>query len=223
MDFAKGILEKYGWKEGKYIEYYLNITKCVHCVYWICIFVWIAGQGIGRHSDGIVKPVKASLKFDTAGLGHDKAVEFNNHWWEKAFNDAANNINVQNASDKTSLSLNNSESVEVYSTNKYLKHSTRDTILLQLSSYSTRPMDILPNNLQSNEQEQNHTRAHSRKVEYSMDSPGPKLVTMIVMTPMLMHQRQSASIRCWTTKNYWKHAVAEQHTSEYFAKHFLCR
>lgn len=78
-------------------------------------FISFTGQGIGRNSDGISKPIKASLKFDTAGLGHNKADEFNNHWWEKAFNDAASNINVQNASDKASLSLNNSESVEVSS------------------------------------------------------------------------------------------------------------
>lgn len=73
----------------------------------------IVGEGIGRNSDGIVKPIKASLKFDTHGLGHNRADEFNNHWWEKAFNDAASNINVKKGPDQISVSLNNGESVEV--------------------------------------------------------------------------------------------------------------
>lgn len=75
------------------------------------------GQGIGRNLDGIVKPVKANLKFDTAGLGHNKADEFNNHWWEKAFNDAADNIHVQKRSDDISVTLKASESVEVVAEN----------------------------------------------------------------------------------------------------------
>ncbi|KAJ6640817.1 G patch domain-containing protein 4 [Pseudolycoriella hygida] len=91
MDFAKSILEKYGWNEG---------------------------EGIGKNSDGIVKPIKASLKFNTAGLGHNRADEFNNHWWEKAFNDAASNINVNDSTDKISVSLKSGESIE-YSASGY--------------------------------------------------------------------------------------------------------
>ncbi|XP_017140439.1 G patch domain-containing protein 4 [Drosophila miranda] len=68
MDFAKKILNKYGWKEG---------------------------EGLGKNNTGIAAPLKASLKFDNAGLGVDRAQEFNDHWWERCFNEAANNVDVQ--------------------------------------------------------------------------------------------------------------------------------
>lgn len=68
MDFAKKILGKYGWKEG---------------------------DGLGKSNTGIVVPLKASLKFDNAGLGVDRAKEFNDHWWERCFNEAASNVTVQ--------------------------------------------------------------------------------------------------------------------------------
>ncbi|KAH8355547.1 hypothetical protein KR200_004487, partial [Drosophila serrata] len=68
MDFAKKILSKYGWKEG---------------------------EGLGKNNTGIAAPLKASLKFDNAGLGVDRAQEFNDHWWERCFNEAASNVDVQ--------------------------------------------------------------------------------------------------------------------------------
>lgn len=68
MDFAKKILGKYGWKDG---------------------------DGLGKSNTGIVAPLKASLKFDNAGLGVDRAKEFNDHWWERCFNEAASNVTVQ--------------------------------------------------------------------------------------------------------------------------------
>lgn len=67
MDFAKNILEKYGWKEG---------------------------DGLGKNSDGIVKPIKASFKFNSSGLGTDQAKDLTNNWWDRVFNEAANNIEV---------------------------------------------------------------------------------------------------------------------------------
>lgn len=76
--------------------------------------LYILGEGIGKNSDGIVKPIKANLKFDNAGLGHDRAKEFTDQWWEKAFNDAANNINVGSDVDNVSLSVKNGESIEVF-------------------------------------------------------------------------------------------------------------
>ena len=39
------------------------------------------GQGLGKESQGISEPIKASLKFDTAGIGHDIAKQFTNNWW----------------------------------------------------------------------------------------------------------------------------------------------
>nr|NP_651851.1 uncharacterized protein Dmel_CG15561 [Drosophila melanogaster]AAF57130.2 uncharacterized protein Dmel_CG15561 [Drosophila melanogaster] len=68
MDFAKKILGKYGWKEG---------------------------DGLGKNNTGIAVPLKAALKFDNAGLGVDRAQEFNDHWWERCFNEAASNVDVQ--------------------------------------------------------------------------------------------------------------------------------
>lgn len=67
MDFAKNILQKYGWKEG---------------------------DGLGKNSDGIVKPIKASFKFNSSGLGSDQAKDLTNNWWDRVFNEAANNIEV---------------------------------------------------------------------------------------------------------------------------------
>ena len=42
---------------------------------------WSMGQGLGKESQGISEPIKASLKFDTAGIGHDIAKQFTNNWW----------------------------------------------------------------------------------------------------------------------------------------------
>ena len=42
---------------------------------------WSMGQGLGKESQGIAEPIKASLKFDTAGIGHDIAKQFTNNWW----------------------------------------------------------------------------------------------------------------------------------------------
>ena len=38
--------------------------------------------------------LKVKLKFDNAGIGHNRAKEFTNHWWDHAFNKAAKNITV---------------------------------------------------------------------------------------------------------------------------------
>lgn len=67
MDFAKNILHKYGWREG---------------------------DGLGKNSDGIVKPIKANFKFNNSGLGTDQAKDHTNRWWERVFDEAANNLDV---------------------------------------------------------------------------------------------------------------------------------
>lgn len=86
-----------------------KINKKNQILYKIILF---AGEGIGKNSDGIIKPIKANLKFDNAGLCYDRAQEFTNHWWQKAFNDAANNLNISNSSENVSLSTKD-ESIEV--------------------------------------------------------------------------------------------------------------
>jgi len=60
---------------------------------------WTDGQGLGRHDQGIIDPVKATLKFDTTGIGHDMAKEFTNNWWDLAYKKAANKIEVEELKD----------------------------------------------------------------------------------------------------------------------------
>merc|ERR1712226_1467842 len=62
---------------------------------------WKSGEGLGKHSQGISKPIKASLKFDKAGVGHDPAKEFTNSWWDDAYKQAADNVIIDNDQDGT--------------------------------------------------------------------------------------------------------------------------
>jgi hypothetical protein len=55
---------------------------------------WAEGQGLGKTQQGIVDPIKSSLKFDKAGIGHDMAAEFTNNWWDLAFKKAANTFQI---------------------------------------------------------------------------------------------------------------------------------
>jgi hypothetical protein len=54
----------------------------------------VTGKGLGRNESGITEALKPKLKFDTQGVGHDASEQFTYHWWEHAFNKAANNIQV---------------------------------------------------------------------------------------------------------------------------------
>merc|ERR1711894_230915 len=56
---------------------------------------WQHGEGLGKNNQGIVNPIKASLKFDKTGVGHDIAKEFTNHWWDQAFKKASNGIHIE--------------------------------------------------------------------------------------------------------------------------------
>lgn len=75
------------------------------------------GQGLGKASDGIVKPIKATFKFDNTGLGHDAAAsDFNNHWWERVYNDAASNLKVSKAGEgggQTQIQIRDDEGVDI--------------------------------------------------------------------------------------------------------------
>ncbi|XP_076059983.1 uncharacterized protein LOC143036475 [Oratosquilla oratoria] len=68
MDFAKSELTKYGWQEGK---------------------------GLGASETGIKEALKVKLKFDSAGLGHDRAEEFTFHWWDHVYNKVASNLEIK--------------------------------------------------------------------------------------------------------------------------------
>jgi len=62
--FAERQLEKYGWKRG---------------------------EGLGKESKGISKPVKTTLKQDRDGVGKSKE-DFNFAWWDHVYNKASSNI-----------------------------------------------------------------------------------------------------------------------------------
>ncbi|CAG9856827.1 unnamed protein product [Phyllotreta striolata] len=100
MNFARKQLEKYGWSEGK---------------------------GLGKHEDGIVTALKPQLKFDNAGVGHDPGEQFTNNWWEKLFNKAADNIQIESGKNDVRVKLKSKGSVEIttkdYSVKDFKKNS----------------------------------------------------------------------------------------------------
>jgi len=63
-DFASKILGKHGWTEG---------------------------AGLGKDEQGMQVPIRVFLRKteDKTGMGHDPGKEFTDHWWMRAFNDAA--------------------------------------------------------------------------------------------------------------------------------------
>lgn len=115
MDFARKILGKYGWKDG---------------------------DGLGKNNTGIAKPLRATLKFDNAGFGTNAATtDFNNHWWERVFNDAAKNVDVKNDGDKIRMDLKDNENGVEISTKGYslkkLKKAKASRELVEDISQST--------------------------------------------------------------------------------------
>ncbi|KAF2888775.1 hypothetical protein ILUMI_17398 [Ignelater luminosus] len=96
MDFAKKQLEKYGWQEGK---------------------------GLGKSENGITTAIKPKLKFDNAGIGHDSSEQFTNNWWEKLYNNAANNVNVSTAANgNVQVNVSDPDGVEITTKNYSLKN-----------------------------------------------------------------------------------------------------
>lgn len=117
MNFAKNLLGKYGWKEGKNFKYSSNpscaLTKSIE------------GDGLGRNNDGINAALKPNYKFDKGGLGHNKADDMNNHWWENVFNNAANNMEVsQNAAGVVSMECKSGKSIEITTKNYSINDKT---------------------------------------------------------------------------------------------------
>jgi len=55
---------------------------------------WTSGDGLGKNRHGRKDPVKVKYKFDINGLGHDKAETDKYKWWERAFQSAADAIEV---------------------------------------------------------------------------------------------------------------------------------
>ncbi|KFM60921.1 G patch domain-containing protein 4, partial [Stegodyphus mimosarum] len=92
-EFGRKQLEKYGWTKGK---------------------------GLGKEENGITKPIKSKLKFDTHGIGHDSSKVWMSRWWCDAFNEASSRIQV----------IKNETGVSITSDNGQLK----STPLLTISS-----------------------------------------------------------------------------------------
>ncbi|XP_056636983.1 G patch domain-containing protein 4 [Diorhabda sublineata] len=86
MDFARKQLEKYGWSEGK---------------------------GLGKNEDGISVALKPKLKFDNTGVGHNVGEQFTNNWWEKIFNNASDNIDIEIDNKEIRMKLKSPDAVEI--------------------------------------------------------------------------------------------------------------
>jgi len=110
MDFARKQLEKYGWSEGK---------------------------GLGKFEDGIVQALKPKPKHGSHGIGHDIADEFTNHWWQKLYNKAAENIEVKKKENgEVDSILTKNEGILEISTQKFVKEKKRKHISKARTQYS---------------------------------------------------------------------------------------
>lgn len=77
---------------------------------------WSDGKGVGKNEQGIINPIKPSLKFDSAGVGFNHSDEFTLNWWEHLYNKSAQNIDKQNVSDKN---LDNKEKAKTFDNKKF--------------------------------------------------------------------------------------------------------
>ncbi|CAD0206740.1 unnamed protein product [Chrysodeixis includens] len=61
----------------------------------------VIGKGLGKHENGISEALKPKLKRSVAGVGHDPAAEFNEHWWSTLYDKASKNLQVVEKNGKT--------------------------------------------------------------------------------------------------------------------------
>lgn len=52
------------------------------------------GKGLGKNESGISEALKPKLKRSVAGIGHNPASEYTEHWWTNLYNNAAGNVEV---------------------------------------------------------------------------------------------------------------------------------
>jgi len=71
---------------------------------------WNLGEGLGKHSQGIVDALKPKLKFDQTGVGHNRAEEFEFHWWDHVFNKAAKSVKVEDTEGEVRVDFNSDKS-----------------------------------------------------------------------------------------------------------------
>jgi len=83
--FAQNQLQKHGWEEGK---------------------------GLGKSENGIKSAIKAKIKNNKGGLGHDAGTEFTFHWWDHIFNKAANTIEVVNDEENGEVAIKKNENAK---------------------------------------------------------------------------------------------------------------
>ncbi|CRK96361.1 CLUMA_CG009778, isoform A [Clunio marinus] len=108
MSFGQKILEKYGFRKG---------------------------NGLGKHENGIIEPIKATFKFDNSGLGDEGPVR-EDHWWERVFNEASNNVNVEKSqSGKIAVKLHDKDGVEITNKSFSLKKLKDSNTKLQYGSF----------------------------------------------------------------------------------------
>ena len=79
---------------------------------------WHDGVGLGKNNQGISNPIKASLKFDKTGIGHDMAKEFTNNWWDLAYAKASSGIQIEENQD--------GDTVEIKSKKKNRKRKNKE-------------------------------------------------------------------------------------------------
>jgi hypothetical protein len=127
MSFGQKILEKYGYKQGTGNFIKINV-KSNQKLYYLLKF-----SGLGKNNDGIIQPIKPSFKFDNTGLGDGGPVK-NDHWWERTFNDASNNLNV-NSSGKVTITQIDKEGVEITNKSYSMKKLKESNNTLQYGSF----------------------------------------------------------------------------------------
>jgi len=71
---------------------------------------WNSGEGLGKHGQGIVDALKPKLKFDQTGVGHNRAEEFEFHWWDHVFNKAAKSVKVEDTEGEVRVDFNSDKS-----------------------------------------------------------------------------------------------------------------
>jgi len=108
MSFGRKILEKYGYKDG---------------------------EGLGKESNGITEAIKVSYKFDNAGLGDTNAAGREDHWWERVFNEATNNVNVSKTDSGIAVELIDKDGVEITNKSYSMKKIKESKTSLQYGSF----------------------------------------------------------------------------------------
>lgn len=90
---------------------------------------------MGKNTDGIVDPIKAQFKFDNSGFG-DKGPVRDDHWWERVFNEASSNLDVEsNKSGTISINMKDKDGVEITNKSYSLKKLKESNTQLQYGNF----------------------------------------------------------------------------------------